>query len=163
MRLANERFGGAFSFPARAAIFAFEPTVSRGLHRIFRRQSGVTPMSVLKALLSSSFVQSFATKEVRHLATAAAGALASWLVAHQASQSDAANIAEGISALIVGAGGYGLSLLNASSTEARVQVAAQTGKVVSAPQAQAILAKADAAGATAKAQLIVELEAGGPK
>lgn len=122
-------------------------------------------MSFVKWLLSSSFLQSIATKEVRHLATAAAGALASWLVAHSASQSDAANIAEAASALIAGAAGYGLSLLNASNTEARVQVAAQTGLVVAAPQAQAILAQkeADADSPTTKSSLIADLEAGGPK
>jgi len=120
-------------------------------------------MKILNWLLSSSFVQSFATKEVRHLATAAAGAIASWLVAHNATQSDAASIAEGISALIIGAGGYGLSLLNASNAEARVQVAAQTGQVVSAPKAQAILAQADAAAPSTKAALLADLEAGGPK
>lgn len=98
-------------------------------------------MSLWKTLLGSSFVQSFATKEVRHLATAAAGALASWLVAHNAAQSDATSMAEGISALIIGAGGYGLSLLNASNSEARVQVAAQTGQVVSGAMAQAIVAQ----------------------
>jgi acyl-coenzyme A synthetase/AMP-(fatty) acid ligase len=120
-------------------------------------------MSILKWLLSRSFVQSFATKEVRHLATAAAGAIASWLVAHQASQSDAANIAQALSALIAGAAGYGLSLLNAASNEARVQAAAATGQVVSAPQARAILAQSDAAAPTAKSALIADLEAGGPK
>jgi hypothetical protein len=120
-------------------------------------------MKILSWLFSSSFVQSFATKEVRHLATAAAGAIASWLVAHNANQSDAASIAQGVGAVIVGAGGYGLSLLNASNAEARVQVAAETGRVVSAPVAQAILARADAAAPSAKAQLLVDLEAGGPK
>lgn len=120
-------------------------------------------MSFLKWLLSSSFVQSFATKEVRHLATAAAGALASWLIAHNADQSDATSIAEGVSAVIIGAAGYGLSLLNASNNEARVQVAAQTGLVVSAPQAQAVLAKTDAAAPSTKAALIADLESGGPK
>jgi hypothetical protein len=99
-------------------------------------------MKILDRLLSSSLVQSFATREVRHLATAASGAIASWLVAHNAAQSDAASIAQGVSALIIGAGGYGLSLLNASDAEARVQVAARTGQVVSAPRAQAILAEA---------------------
>ncbi|HEX4295599.1 MAG TPA: hypothetical protein VHZ29_15800 [Rhizomicrobium sp.] len=99
-------------------------------------------MKILERLLSSSFVQSFATREVRHLATAASGAIASWLVAHNATQSDAASIAQGVGALIIGAGGYGLSLLNASNAEARVQVAAQTGQVVSAPRAQTILAEA---------------------
>jgi hypothetical protein len=120
-------------------------------------------MSFLRWLLSSSFVQSCATNEVRHLATAAAGALASWLIAHNASQSDAASIAQAVGALIVGIGGYGLSLLNASNNEARVQVAAQTGQVVTAPQAQAILAKADQAAPSTKDALVAELEAGGPK
>lgn len=120
-------------------------------------------MKILSWLLSSSFVQSFATREVRHLATAAAGAIASWLVAHNASQSDAASIAQGAGAIIIGASGYGLSLLNASNAEARVQVAAQTGEVVSAPAAQAILARADAAAPSTKAQLIADLDAGGPK
>lgn len=122
-------------------------------------------MSFVKWLLSSSFVQSFATKEVRHLATAAAGALASWLAAHSASQSDAANIAEAVSALIVGAAGYGMSLLNASNSEARVQVAAKTGLVVPAPQAHAILAQkeADAGAPATKSELIADLEAGGPR
>ena len=120
-------------------------------------------MSVLKWLLSSSFVQSFATREVRHLATAAAGAIASWLVAHSASQSDAASIAEAISALIIGASGYGMSLLNGANNEARVQAAAQTGQVVSAPVARAILTQADDAAPKTKAALIADLEAGGPK
>jgi len=119
-------------------------------------------MNFIRMLLRSSFVQSFATKEVRHLATAASGAIASWLVAHSASQSDAANIAEAVAAFIVGAGGYGLSLLNASNNEARVQVAAQTGQVVSAPQARAILAADDAAPKT-KDALIDDLMSGGPK
>jgi hypothetical protein len=120
-------------------------------------------MNILKWLLSSSFVQSFATREVRHLATAAAGAIASWLAAHNASQSDAASIAQGVSALIVGASGYGLSLLAGANNEARVQAAAQTGLVVSAPQARAILDKADDAAPKAKDALIADLEAGGPK
>lgn len=120
-------------------------------------------MSILKWLLSSSFVQSFATREVRHLATAAAGAIASWLVAHQASQGDAANIAEAVSALIIGAAGYGMSLLNGVNNEVRVQAAAATGQVVSAPQARAILGHADDAAPKTKAALIADLEAGGPK
>jgi uncharacterized protein YcfJ len=120
-------------------------------------------MSIVKWLLSSSMVQSFATREVRHLATAAAGAIASWLIAHQASQSDAANIAQAAGALIVGTAGYGLSLLNGSNNEARVQVAAQTGQVVPAPQARAMLAQADAAAPQTKAALLADLEAGGPK
>ena len=120
-------------------------------------------MSILKWLLSSSFMQSFATREVRHLATAAAGAIASWLVAHQASQSDAANIAEAVSALIIGLSGYGLSLLNGVNTEVRVKAAAATGQVVSAPQARAIIAQADDAAPKTKTALIADLEAGGPK
>ncbi|GEM_PF-3611673 len=120
-------------------------------------------MNILKWLLSSSFVQSFATREVRHMATAAAGAIASWLVAHQASQSDAASIAEAVSALIIGASGYGLSLLNGANNEVRVQAAAQTGQVVSAPVARAILGRADDAAPKTKDALIADLEAGGPK
>lgn len=142
-------------------------------------------MSFIHWLLRSSFVQAFFTKEVRHLATAAAGALASWLVAHGGQQSDVTNITEGLTALLVGAGGYGLSMMNASGNEARIQVAAQTGLAVPKAQAnaimqqgvvaqqkadtgqaekvQAIIDKTDAAAPTTKAKLLDDLAAGGPK
>lgn len=140
-------------------------------------------MQFVKWLLSRGFVQSIATKEVRHLATALAGALASWLLAHSASQSDAANVAEAVSALIVGLGGYGLSLLNQQGQEVRAQVAATTGQVISpslskdlvgrgvnaqqmADEAQAdkiqlAIAAAESAAPKDKAALIAELLKGG--
>jgi hypothetical protein len=102
-------------------------------------------MDFVKWLLSSSLVQSLATKEVRHLATAAAGALLTWLVTHGAGQGDATNIAEGVAAIITGAGGYALSRFNASGNEARVQVAAQTGQIVTAADAKTIMAQGVAA------------------
>lgn len=96
-------------------------------------------MSFIKWLLSSSFVQAFATKEVRHLATALAGALTSWLLAHGGQQSDVASITEGLVAVIVGAGGYGMSVLNASGQKAQASVAAQTGVILPAAQAKVLV------------------------
>lgn len=124
---------------------------------------------VFRWLLGSQLVQSFASREVRHLATAASGFVLSWLVAHQANQSDAASIAQGIFAIIVGLAGYGLSRLNGADTETRVQAAAITGQVVNAPEARAVLAqatavqKADANSPQTKASLLADLAAGGPK
>lgn len=109
-------------------------------------------MGFIRWLLKSSFVQSFATKEVRHLATLAAGFVLAYLQAHNATQSDAASIAEGVSALIVGGAGYGLSVLNASGNASVAKVAAQTGLVVPKAQASAL----EQQGVGAKAQLAVD-------
>lgn len=119
-------------------------------------------MTLIRWLASTSFFQAFASKEFRHLATMAAGAIASWLVAHNATQSDAASVAEGVSALLVGGGGYALSLLNSSDTEKRVAVAAATGQVVTAPEAVAVM-RADATSPKSKDELLADLRAGGPK
>jgi hypothetical protein len=137
-------------------------------------------MSIIKWLLSSSFVQSFANREVRHLATAASGFVLSWLVAHQSNQSDAASIAQGVFAIIVGGAGYGLSRLNGSNNETKVQVAAATGAVIddktangltkqggdpagAAALAKLAIAHADADAPTTKAALLADLAARGPK
>lgn len=126
-------------------------------------------MNFLKSLLASSFVQSFATREVRHLATAAAGALAAWLATKGGDPTSAANVGTAVGALILAGFGYGLSLLNGSNSEARVQAAAITGQVVNAPEARAVLAqatavqKADANSPQTKAALLADLAAGGPK
>lgn len=142
-------------------------------------------MSFIHWLLRSSFVQAFFTKEVRHLATAAAGALASWLVAHGGQQSDVTNITEGLTALLVGAGGYGLSMMNASGNAAVASVAAQTGMVVPPAQAKTLMQQgvvaqakvdtaqvaavqkvidlANTAAPTTKAALLADLATGGPK
>lgn len=109
-------------------------------------------MEFVRWLLKSSFVQAFATKEVRHLATAAAGALASWLVAHGGQQSDVTSITEGLVAMIVGGAGYGMSMLNASGNAAVAKVAAQTGLVVPKAQANALVEQ----GVGAKAQVAVD-------
>jgi hypothetical protein len=140
-------------------------------------------MSFLRWLMSLSFVQNFVTGEVRHLATAAAGALTAWLVTHGAQQSDIASIAEGMTALIVGGAGYGLSLLNAKSQDVRAEVAAQTGTVLTSAVAKGLVAQgvhaqqvadqaqagkvqaainaADAAAPKDKASLIADLLKGG--
>lgn len=102
-------------------------------------------MSFLRSLLTSSLVRLFAMKEVRHLATSAAGFALAWLMAHHASQSDAANIAEGIGSLMVGGAGYGFSLLNGANNETRVQASAQASQVVSLADAKAILAQGESA------------------
>lgn len=142
-------------------------------------------MGFLKWLLKCSIVQAFETKEVRHLATMAAGFALSWLLAHHASQDDAANISQGLGALIVGGAGYIFSRINSSNNKAVVQVAAATGEVVKPAEAKALIAQgvtaqravdqaaenetqaaidaADRAAPTDKASLIADLKAGGPK
>lgn len=142
-------------------------------------------MSLWKVVLGSSFFQSFATKEVRHLATAAAGAIMTYLGTHGGDQSAAASVAQAVSGLIVGAFGYGLSLLNASDSKAVASVAAATGTVLTAPVAQKMIqqgvvaqrqadtteaARVDAAIKAAeksapadRAALLAELAGGGPK
>lgn len=97
-------------------------------------------MSFLKWLLSRSFMRAFETSELRHMATLASGFALGWLGQQGFLQGDAAQVAEGIGAIIMGLGGYGLSKLNASGQKAVAQVAAQTGQVLTAAQAKAVLA-----------------------
>jgi hypothetical protein len=138
------------------------------------------PMSFIKSLLSSSFVQSFATREVRHLATAAAGALGAWLATKGGDPTSATNVGTAVGALILAVFGYGLSWLNGQNAETRVQVAAATGTVISGKTANGLMqqggdpagaadlaklavAHADASAPTTKAALLADLAAGGPK
>lgn len=98
-------------------------------------------MSFIWWLLKSSVVQTFALNEVRHLATLASGAALTWLLTHHAAQGDATNIAEGLSALIIGGAGYAFSEINASNNKAVTEVAAATGQIVKPPEAKALIAQ----------------------
>ena len=125
-------------------------------------------MSILKTwLLSSSFVQSFATREVRHLRDRHRRRYRSrGSVAHQASfQRDAAEHRRSSSVHLSSARArlWHELLERRRQPRCAVQAAAATGQVVTAPQARAILGQADAAAPTTMVLLIADPEAGGPK
>lgn len=83
---------------------------------------------MFKSILSG-FIRPFLLGEVRHLATFASGAIAVWLIGHGASQSDAADIGEGVSSIIVGLAGYGFSVW-LDRKRPQTAVALPSGKVV---------------------------------
>lgn len=98
----------------------------------------------LRWVLSTRFARAFMTSEIRHLATLAAGFVLGWLGQHGFLQGDAASIAEGVGAIIMGLGGYGMSKINSSNNKAVAQAAAQTGQVLPPAVAKAVVARAAA-------------------
>ena len=135
---------------------------------------------MLKWLLNSSFFQSFATREVRHIATGAAGAIAAYLATKGGDPASAANIGGAVAALILAVFGYGMSWITGKNNDTRVQVAATTGAAIDVKTAAALTKKAGNPGAAVqlaqqavaqadtgtpqtKAALIADLLSGGPK
>ncbi|HWA30028.1 MAG TPA: hypothetical protein VG867_02965 [Rhizomicrobium sp.] len=119
---------------------------------------------VLRWLWSTTMVQTFINKNIRNIAIAAGAAVAALAAHHGASHETSVDLQNEIAGLVITAGGWGWSLVDAWVVKRKIAAAAAGAPAPARPvDAAAAVGAADAAAPKSDAALIADLEKGGPQ
>jgi len=94
-------------------------------------------LDFIRSVIPSEFLRAQVLATARHLATWSSGLIIAWLVAHHASTDDAAKIAEGVSAIILGLASYGFSLWDVKKVDDKVKLTQATTAIQTASAVKA--------------------------